>query len=97
MTISTRYDVVPDGKTATPSTLWLMPSFCNTSVMAVAAMRAASSLTRESNSITPFCAFAQNCNKLLKSYSKQTSLLNRVVVKRCCLPALDGESIGKNM
>src|SRR5260370_18957655 len=47
MTTSTRYDEVPDGRTAIPSTLWLMASFCKTSLMAVAAIRAASSLKSE--------------------------------------------------
>src|SRR6266700_3817640 len=44
MTISIRYDTVLDGRTAIPSALWLLSSFCKTSLMAVAAIRAASSL-----------------------------------------------------
>src|SRR6266700_1674157 len=60
MTISIRYDTVLDGRTAIPSALWLLSSFCKTSLMAVAAIRAASSLISDFKKL-PFLSrtFAQ--------------------------------------
>ncbi len=71
-----------------------MPDACRVSLLI---LRMANVLLQSSESVgnTPFCAFAQNCNKFVKEQKKTNVATLSPLTKRSHLLALDQYSIEK--